>query len=325
MHLPTIEDIRAAAIRIRPLAVRTPLIESAALNARQSGRVLLKLETLQRVGAFKFRGAYNKISQLDKAKYPGGVVACSSGNHAQGAADAAAICGFTAVIVMPNDAPAMKVARTRALGAEIVIYDRETEDRLGIAERIRDERHAAMVPPYDDFDIIAGQGTAGLEICEQAAAMEARPDQLLVPCGGGGLVSGVATAIHASLPDAQVLAIEPEGFDDYTRSLVSGRREHNARKGGSICDALLSQEPGVITFAACQRQHVSGRAVPETDVRAAVRYAFEELKLVVEPGGAVGLAALLSGAVPTRGRTTVVVLSGGNIDPGLFADIIAGH
>ena len=325
MHLPTIDDIRAAAVRIRPLAVRTPLIESAALNARLGGRVLLKLETLQRVGAFKFRGAYNKISQLDKARYPGGVVACSSGNHAQGVADAAAICGFAAVIVMPNDAPAMKIARTRALGAEVVSYDRETGDRNAIAERIRDERHAAKVPPYDDPDIIAGQGTAGLEIVEQAAGMGARPDQVLVPCSGGGLVSGVATAIHASLPEAQIMAIEPEGFDDYTRSLASGRHEVNTRKGGSICDALLAEQPGVITFAACRRQRVTGRAVPEKDVRAAVRYAFENLKLVVEPGGAVGLAAVLFGAVPARGHTTVVILSGGNIDPGLFAEIIAGR
>ena len=325
MHLPTIDDIRAAAIRIRPLAVRTPLIESAALNARLGGRVLLKLETLQRVGAFKFRGAYNKISQLDKASFPGGIVACSSGNHAQGAADAAAICGFAAVIVMPNDAPAMKITRTKALGAEVVSYDRETEDRIAIAERIRDERHAAMVPPYDDPDIIAGQGTTGLEIAEQAAAMDARPNQVLVPCGGGGLVSGVATAIHASLPDAQIIAIEPEGFDDYTRSLLSGQHERNIRNGGSICDALLAQQPGMITFAACQRQRVTGCAVPETEVRAAVRFAFENLKLVVEPGGAVGLAALLMGAVPARGRTSVVILSGGNIDPGLFADIIAGR
>lgn len=321
---PTIEAIRAADARIRPYALRTPLIENAKLNERLGGRVLLKLETLQRVGAFKFRGAYNKISQIDKALHPGGVVASSSGNHAQGVADASALMGLPAVIVMPSDAPAMKIARTRRLGAEVVLYDREREDRMVIAERLQTERGAVMVHPFDDPDIIAGQGTAGLEIVEQLPAMAAVPDLVLVPCSGGGLLSGIAIAIHSRFPDCQVMSAEPEGFDDFARSLESGKRESNTRKSGSICDALLSEMPGEITFAACTQQAVRGVAVSEAEVRAAVRYAFEELKLVVEPGGAVAFAALLSGKAPLNGRTAVVVLSGGNIDPVLFAEILSG-
>jgi len=321
---PTIDAIRAADARIRPFALRTPLIENTRLNELLGGRVLLKLETLQRVGAFKFRGAYNKISRIDKARHPGGVVAISSGNHAQGVADSAALMGLPAVIVMPADAPAMKIERTRKLGAEVVLYDRASEDRAVIGERLRGERDAVMVHPFDDPDIIAGQGTAGLEIVEQAHAMGAWPDLALVPCSGGGLLSGVAIALHSGFPNCQIMAAEPEGFDDFARSMESGKRESNATKSGSICDALMSEMPGEITFAACSEQKVRGVAVPEAEVRAAVRYAFSELKLVVEPGGAVAFAALLSRRVPLNGLTAVVVLSGGNIDPKLFAEILNG-
>jgi threonine dehydratase len=323
MNLPTIDDIRNAAAQIRPYAVRTPLIESDRLNDRLGGRVLLKLELLQRTGTFKFRGACNKISRLSKTSAPGGVVAVSSGNHAQGVADAARMMGLQAAIVMPSQAPALKIARTKALGAEIIPYDRETGDREGIFTAVAKARGAVKVPPFDDPEIMAGQGTVGLEICEQAAAMGAAPGLVLVPCGGGGLVSGVATAVRALHPSVRVMAIEPEGFDDTTRSLASGRHESNTRRGGSICDALLSPEPGVLTLAACLQHSVSGAWVSEKDVRAAMRYAFEELKLVVEPGGAVGLAALLSGRVPVDAQCTVVVLSGGNVDPAMFAEIIS--
>ncbi len=322
---PTIQDIRAAAEQIKRYAVVTPLIESQRLNARLGGRVLLKLETLQRACAFKFRGAYNKISRLSKEWNPGGVVACSSGNHAQGVADAAALMGLPAVIVMPADSPAMKIARTKALGAEVVTYDRETGDRVAISERIGRERNAVMVPPFDDPEIMAGQGTAGLEIVAQAAAIGARPELVLAPCSGGGLVSGLAIAVRSALPDAQVMAVEPEGFDDFTRSLASGNCETNTRRSGSICDALLSPEPGVLTMVACRAERVTGVAVSEAEVRAAIRYAFEELKLVVEPGGVIALAALLSGQVSLRGRTAAVMLSGGNIDTSLFAEIIGGR
>ena len=324
MQPPTIDDIHAAAAQIKPYAFVTPLIESQRLNALLGGRVLLKLETLQRVGAFKFRGAYNKISRLSKQLNPGGVVACSSGNHAQGVADAAALMGLPAVIVMPADAPALKIARTKALGAEVVSYDRETGDRVAISERLCRELGAVMVPPFDDPLIMAGQGTAGLEIVAQAAALGARPELLLAPCSGGGLISGLAIAVRSQHPDCQVMAIEPEGFDDFTRSLASGKSETNSRKAGSICDALLSPEPGVITLAACLAERVTGAAVGEAQVRQAIRYAFEELKLVVEPGGAIALAAVLSRTVELEGRTAVVVLSGGNIEPKLFAEIIGG-
>jgi threonine dehydratase len=325
MRLPTIEDVRDAARRIEPYAVRTPLLSSPVLDALTGGRILLKAETLQRIGAFKFRGAYNKISRLKPADCPGGVVACSSGNHAQGVAEAARLMGLKAAIVMPADAPRIKIERTRALGAETVLYDRVAEDRDGIANRLCEERHAAIVWPFDDPDIIAGQGTTGLEIMEDMAALGLLPDLVLVPCSGGGLVSGVALAVKAAHPETEVVSVEPEGFDDYARSLKSGVRETNVRKSGSICDALMSEAPGKLTFAIAQHTLAGGLSVSEAEVRRAVRFAFEELKLVVEPGGAVGLAAILAGKVEARARTLVAVLSGGNVDPDLFAEIIGGR
>ena len=321
-HLPTYDDVLSAAERLGALAVRTPLIEHPVLNERTAGRVLLKLETLQRVGAFKFRGAYNAISQLDKSRFTGGVVACSSGNHAQGVAAAAMICGMDALIVMPQDAPELKVARTKRYGAEVVSYDRETEDRDAIARELCAERNAAFIPPFDHPAVIAGQGTVGLELMQQAQAMNALPDAVIAPCSGGGLVTGVALAVKHANPKAEVYAVEPEGFDDLARSLDSGQRERNEKLSGSICDALLAPSPGEITFAIAKEQLAGSVAVSDEEVRAAVRFAFEELKLVVEPGGAVALAAVLSGKVPAFGRTTACVLSGGNIDPALFAEIL---
>lgn len=323
-RLPTYNDVLAAAERLGALAVRTPLIEHPVLNDRTGGRVLLKLETFQRVGAFKFRGAYNAISQLDRAKYPGGVVACSSGNHAQGVAAAAMICGMDALIVMPGDAPELKVRRTKSFGAEVVTYDRETEDRDAIARALCAERNAAYIPPFDHFDVIAGQGTAGLELMQQAEAMGALPDVVVAPCSGGGLVTGIAVAVKQANPEAQVYSAEPEGFDDFARSLASGQRERNAKMTGSICDALLVATPGELTFDLAKRTLSGGVAVSEEDVRSAVRFAYQELKLVVEPGGAAALAAVLSGKLPAFGRTVACVLSGGNVDPALFAEIIAG-
>lgn len=321
-RLPTYDDVLAAAERLGALAVRTPLIEHPVLNDRTAGRVLLKLETLQRVGSFKFRGAYNAISQLDKTRFPGGVVACSSGNHAQGVAAAAMICGMDALIVMPRDAPELKIARTKRYGAEVVSYDRETEDRDAIARSLCDERNAAFIPPFDHPAVIAGQGTVGLELMQQAGSLNATPDAVLAPCSGGGLVTGVALAVKHANPAAEVYAAEPEGFDDLARSLVSGHRERNEKMSGSICDALLSPSPGEITFAIAKEKLAGSVAVSDDEVRAAVRFAFEELKLVVEPGGAAALAAVLSGKIPAFGRTVACVLSGGNIDPSLFAEII---
>lgn len=321
---PTIEDVRSAAERIKGLAVVTPLIEHPALNERVGGRVLLKAENLQRVGAFKFRGAYNAVSRIDRARYPGGVVACSSGNHAQGVAAAATLCGMPSLIVMPADAPAVKVRRTKAFGAEVQLYDRQTEDRDAIARAICEQRKAALVHPFDDPDVMAGQGTVGLELMAQAAAMGAQPDAVLVCCSGGGLVGGVAVAVRHARPATAVYSVEPAGFDDFARSLKSGKRERNEKLAGSICDALLVATPGEITFETGKRLLAGGLSVTDDEARAAVRFAFEELKLVVEPGGAVALAAVLAGKIMTRGRTIAAVLSGGNIDPAQMSEIITG-
>ncbi len=321
-HLPTYDDVLAAAERLGPLAVRTPLIEHPALNDRTGGRVLLKPEILQRVGSFKFRGAYNAISQLDRARFAGGVVACSSGNHAQGVAAAAMICDMSSLIVMPQDAPQLKMARTRRYGGEVVTYDRETEDRDAIAQALCAERKAAFIPPFDHPDVIAGQGTVGLELMQQAKAINATPDAVLAPCSGGGLITGIALAVKKLSPSTEVYSAEPAGFDDLARSLESGHRERNAQLSGSICDALLVATPGELTFEIARQMLAGGVAVSDEEVRSAMRFAFEELKLVVEPGGVVALAAILAGKVPAYGRTTACVLSGGNVDPALFAQII---
>jgi threonine dehydratase len=321
-RLPTFGDLLAARRRLGTLACRTPLIEHPGLNARVGGRVLLKAENLQRVGAFKFRGAYNKVAQVDKAAFPGGVVACSSGNHAQGVAAAATLMGFRSAIVMPADAPRLKIERTRAFGAEVVAYDRVKEDRDAIARALCASRHAAYVHPFDDIDVIAGQGTAGLEMMEQAEAIGAVPDIVLVGVSGGGLISGVSIAVKEKSPATVIYSVEPAGFDDLARSLKSGAHERNAALSGSICDALLAVTPGELTFEVAKRNLAGGLAVTDEEAKAAVRYAFEELKLVVEPGGAVSLAAILAGKLPLRGKTVAAVLSGGNIDPSLFAEII---
>lgn len=321
--LPTIADLRAAARRVAGVAHSTPLLTSAELDQRAGGRVLLKAESLQRIGAFKIRGAYNRIVQLDKAAWPGGVVACSSGNHAQGVAAAAGLVGLPALIVMPSDAPRLKIERTRALGAAVHLYDREAEDRDALALAFARDRQAALVPPFDDPDVIAGQGTVGLELMAQAAERGAVPDAVLVPCSGGGLTTGVALAVKDASPATLVHPVEPADFDDFGRSLVGGQRQRNARMAGSICDALLSPTPGEITFALGQTLLAPGLAVTDAEVEDAIRFAFAELKLVVEPGGAVALAAVLSGKLATRGRTIACVLSGGNIDPAQFSRIIA--
>ena len=320
--LPTVDDVRAARRRLGTLAVRTPLIEHPALNERTGGRILLKAENLQRVGAFKFRGAYNKISQVDGGAYPGGVVACSSGNHAQGVAAAATLLGLKSLIVMPSDAPTLKIERTRAFGGEVRLYDRVKEDRDAIAKQLCEERRAAFVHPFDDPQVMAGQGTVGLELMEQAAALGAPPDAVLVCCSGGGLVTGTALAVKAAQPATEVYSVEPAGFDDFARSLASGRRERNSELSGSICDALMSPMPGELTFALGRSLLAGGLTVSDAEVRAALRFAFVELKLVLEPGGAVALAAVLAGKIDPRGRTIACVLSGGNVDPRQFAALI---
>lgn len=325
MSTVTLADIQAAAVRLDGLAVRTPLIESPALNAELGARILLKPETLQRAGAFKFRGAMNKIAQLDEAARARGVVACSSGNHAQGVALAARMVGAPAVIVMPADAPAMKVANTREYGAEVIHYDRYSEDREAITHAIARDRGMTIVWPFDDVDVIAGQGTVGVEMVEQARALGVELTSVLAPVGGGGLIAGVSTAVKALSPRTSVLGVEPADFDDTRRSQESGQRERIDPAARSICDALQSPSPGAITFPINQRNLDGVATVTDADVAEAVRYAYTTLKLVIEPGGAVGLAALLSGVIDVEDVTVGVVLSGGNIDPGLFSRILAGE
>ncbi len=323
LTLPGLAEIEAAARRLAGKAVVTPLLESPALNARLGGRILIKPETLQRTGSFKFRGAFNKISQLPDDQKAAGVVAYSSGNHAQGVAAAAQLLGLPARIVMPDDAPRIKRANTEAYGAEVIPYRRGSEDRAAIAEAIAQERGAAIVRPYDDPDIIAGQGTCGLEICHQAADLGAALDAVLVCCGGGGLTAGVSTAVAALSPQARVHTVEPAGWDDTARSLAAGHRLANEAPPASFCDALLAMEPGVLTFEANRHQVAGGLAVEDEEVAEAIRFAFTTLKLVVEPGGAVALAALLAGRFDARDRCVAITLSGGNIDPELMARILS--
>ncbi len=318
-QLPDFSDVEAAAARLKGEAVETPLLESAGLNALTGGRVLVKAECLQRTGSFKFRGAWNLISQLEGA---GGVVAYSSGNHAQGVAAAARLKGLPAIIVMPADTPGIKQANTRALGAEIVTYDRATQSREDIAAGIASEKGWVIVPPFEHPHIIAGQGTAGLEMCQQAAARGAGLDAVVVGASGGGLAAGIALAVEALSPRTAVYCAEPEGFDDYRRSLESGKRETNPSPAGSICDALLSPTPGELTFAINRSRLAGGLVASETQAGRAMRVAFEHLKIVAEPGGAVALAAALSGAIETKGRTIGVVVSGGNVDAALFCRLI---
>ena len=323
-RLPTVDDVLDAARRLRGAARTTPLLRSGALDSRVGGRLLLKAEPLQRAGSFKFRGAWNRMSRLSAAERARGVVAWSSGNHAQGVAAAAAALGTRAAIVMPRDAPRAKIAGARALGAEIRFYDRRGESREEIGADLAAERGAPVVKPYDDPDVIAGQGTVGLEAAAQAAQLGLVPDLALVPCGGGGLVAGTALALRARVPGIAVHPVEPAGFDDTARSLAAGERLANAPDARSICDALLAPEPGALTFALNRAQLAPGLVVSDGEARSALRAAFRHLKLVVEPGGAVALAAALAGRVDCRGRTVVVVLSGGNVDAGAFREALAG-
>jgi len=322
-RLPDFDDVRTAAARLFGHARRTPLLAGTPLDELTGGRILLKLETLQHMGSFKFRGAYNRLAQLDAAQRKAGVVAFSSGNHAQGVAYAAQLLGVPATIVMPADAPRVKMQNTLALGAEVITYDRLRESREQIAAQLAAERGAVLVPSFDDPDIIAGQGTVGLEIAEQAAEHGVQLDDVIVCTSGGGLVAGTALAIRALSPSARVWTAEPEGHDDHRRSLATGRRESNAPGTRSICDALLAPEPGMLTFEINRRLLAGGLAVSDAEVKDAIAYAARTLKLVVEPGGAVALASILAGKIEQGGRTIAVVLSGGNIDDELLREVLA--
>src|SRR5215471_137407 len=292
-------DVDAAAAVVAPFAVRTPLLSAPVLNERTGTKVFLKPEMLQRTGSFKFRGAFNKLSSIPRENRGGGVVAFSSGNHAQGVAAAAKILHMRATIVMPADAPLSK---------------REREDREAIAREIAKKRGATLVKPYDDPFVIAGQGTAGREIAEDMAALGLAPDIVVAPASGGGLIAGVATAVKTRFPSAEVIVAEPEAFDDHTRSLRAGKRERHPGKGRTICDALMAAIPGELTFVINSRLLSRGVVASDAEVAAAVAFAFHQLKLVVEPGGAIGLAALLAGRIDTKDKNVVVVLSGGNVD-----------
>jgi threonine dehydratase len=319
----TSSDIDAAARVLAPFAVRTPLLSCPALDQRVGGKVLIKPEMLQRTGSFKFRGAFNKLSSIPQDARGGGVVAFSSGNHAQGVAAAAQILKMRATIVMPADAPLSKRERTKAYGAEVVLYDRDSEDREAIAREIANKHGATLVPPYDDPFVIAGQGTVGREIAEDMATLGLTPDIVIAPASGGGLIAGVATAIKARFAQAEVVVAEPEAFDDHTRSLRAGKREAHRAEGRTICDALMASIPGEITFAINSKLLSRGVTASDAEVGAAVGFAYRELKLVAEPGGAVGLAALLAGRIDARSKNVVIVLSGGNVDADLYAKLIA--
>jgi threonine dehydratase len=322
--IPTYADVVAAAKRIAGPAVRTPLVYSPILSERLDARVFLKAETLQRTGSFKFRGAYNTVKALG-AEAAGGIVACSSGNHAQGVAEAARLAGLAATIVMPSDAPAVKRARTEASGARIVLYDRSSQDRDAVAAEVLAAAGGAMIHPYNDPRVIAGQGTAGLEIADDLEAAGVEPDVVLTPCSGGGLTAGLALALTERFPGVAIHAVEPEGFDDYARSLAAGRPVRNDRLAGSVCDALLSPEPGPIGFAINRERLAGAVSVSDEEALRAVGFAYEALRLIVEPGGAVALAALLEGRVEVAGRNAVVVLSGGNVGDDVLAKAVATY
>ncbi len=316
--LPTFADVQAAARRLEGVTIRTPLLENERVNRRLGGRLFLKAECLQRTGSFKLRGAYNFLASMSEADRARGVVGWSSGNHAQGLAEAARLLGTKATIVMPADAPALKVANTRASGAEVVLYDRVKDSREEIGQGIATKTGATIVPPYDHPWILTGQGTAGLEIAEEAKALGVTLDAVAAPCSGGGLATGVALGVKGISPTTMVHAGEPAGFDDLARSLAAGRKQKNEKLSGSICDALLAPTPGDVTFPLAQQLLGPGLVVTDEEVLDAMELAFREFKLVVEPGGAVALAAALTGKLPVKGRVVAVVCSGGNVDHATF-------
>ncbi len=310
-----INDIRAAQARLAGHARRTPLLTSPFLDAIAGRRVWVKAECLQHTGSFKFRGAWSALTALPEGAR--GVIACSSGNHAQGVALAARMRGLEAVIVMPRDAPTIKIANTRALGAEVVLYDRAREDRDAIATRVAAERGLILIPPFDHRQVIAGQGTTGLEIAQDAHALGLSNAQVLVCCGGGGLSAGIALALEAEAPQMQVRTVEPEGFDDVAASLRAGAVVTNPTRAG-LCDAIVTPAPGRLTWPILKRLCGPGLVVPDTDTLRAMGQAFARLKLVLEPGGAVALAAALFQPDQIAGEDVIVIASGGNVDSAVF-------
>jgi threo-3-hydroxy-L-aspartate ammonia-lyase len=312
------DDVRAAARRLKGVVHRTPVVTSKTLNDATGVRCFVKCENFQRMGAFKFRGAYNRMVQMTAEERRRGVVAYSSGNHAQGVALAAKLLGIPAVIVMPRDAPESKLAATRGYGAEVALYERSEENRAVIAQGIAEQRGATIVPPYDDEAIIAGAGTAALELLEDAGDLDA----IVAPVGGGGLLSGSALAAHGHAPGIEVWGVEPEAGDDVKRSLAKGERVIiDVPK--TIADGLQTQSPGEITFAIL-REHAAGIAtVTDQELIDTMRFVFERMKLVIEPSGAAALAALIGGKIPVRGKRVGAIISGGNVDRARYASLIA--
>lgn len=315
--------IDAAAARLQGHARRTPLLSSPFLDDIAGRRVLVKAECLQHTGSFKFRGAWSAVSALQPAQRAKGVIAYSSGNHAQGVALAARQHGIPSVIVMPEDAPRVKTLNTRALGAEVVLYDRATEDRDAIGAALAAERGLTLIKPFDEPLVIAGQGTTGLEIAEQAREEGVEAAEVLVCCGGGGLTAGIALALAARAPGLRARPVEPAGFDDTARSLAAGRRLRNAALTGSVCDAIITPEPGEITFPILQRLCGPGLVVTDDEALHAMVLAFTRLRLVLEPGGAVALAAALFRPDALSGPAVIAVASGGNVDADLFRDALS--
>ncbi len=317
------EMIRAAAGRIKGHARRTPLLFSPFLDDIAGRRVLIKPECLQHTGSFKFRGAWSALSALDPATRAKGVFAFSSGNHAQGVAAAAKAHGAPAVILMPSDAPALKIANTKALGAEVILYDRATEDRDALGAKLAEDRGLTLIKPFDEPLVIAGQGTIGLEIAEDAAKLGITKADVAICCGGGGLTSGISLALAAEAPDMIARPVEPEGFDDVIRSIDTGQIVSNPATTGSICDAIITPAPGTITFPIMQQHCGTGITVTEDEALRAMAHAFQRLKIVVEPGGAVGLAAALFHPDAFTHDTVIAVVSGGNVDAPMFARALA--
>ena len=318
-----IDMIRAAARRLDGHARRTPLLSSPFLDEIAGRRVFVKAECLQHTGSFKFRGGWSAVSALDDARRRAGVVAFSSGNHAQGVALAARLHDAPSVIIMPSNAPAVKIANTRALGAEVVLYDRATEDRDAIGDRLSAERGLTLIRPFDDPSVIAGQGTCGLEIAQQAAEAGVTAADVLVCCGGGGLTSGIALALEAEAPGLRARPCEPQGFDDVTRSLAAGEIRRNAALEGSICDAIVTPQPGNLTFPIMQRLCGPGIAVSDDDCLRAMALAFARLRIVIEPGGAAALAAALFHGDRLEGDAVIAVATGGNVDPATFVHALS--
>ena len=321
--MPDFEDVLAAARRLKGHIRRTPMLRHRALDAAAGGVVLIKPEPLQITGSFKLRGAINAALQLPPEARACGIVTHSSGNHGQAIAAACHALGMPALIAMPADAPRVKVEATRAWGAEIHPFDRHGVDRDALAAELATLRGATHIPPFDHAHVIAGQGTAILELLEDAREAGFTPDQLAICTGGGGLLAGSALAARALAPQARIYAVEPEGWDDYGQSLRAGHRIANDGLGSGLCDSLLSKQPGELTFALNAPRVTDGLAVTQGEVFAAMRFAFTHLKLVVEPGGAVALAAVLAGKLATRDAVTCIILSGGNVDAGVFAQAMA--